>query len=166
MILIGSLAAKLTNCLPLWRNGKLNDIDLVGTLNEFHQLVTYIKSQTDLVYIAESSIKGRYAITVYQFEDRILIEFNTNITSMTEILKSMPDNTSGSILGFPCEVISLRSQYAIKKAYRHIPIIHQEKNLKDLQYWKSIIDTDGKEYLPDHIELFKSMWNETKEIFK
>jgi hypothetical protein len=164
MILIGSLAAKITNTLPNWRDGAISDIDLVGSLLELQNLILVLKSIYEPVIIHETSIPGRFVIIVpLAGSDRILIEFNSNTTVMTDILKIMPDNIDTQIFGLHCKAISFKSQYAIKKAYRDVPIAHQEKNKKDLAYWKKLIDSP---YLPEHVELFKAMWNEKKEIFK
>jgi hypothetical protein len=154
MLLIGSVAAKLTDCLPVWREGRTVDVDMVGTTVEMQDLLARLK-RDDLAAMAHKRRNGKYLLVAHKQPH---IEFDVSITPATLLLQTMHDNTVGEFMGLPVKLISCATQYVIKEAYADYEI-HRDKNDKDLAYWR------GVQLTPQHHELARLMRKEMAAKF-
>ena len=159
MIVIGSEAARLRNCLPDWREGaEPNDIDIVGTEAEFDALVDHFRAAGKYV-VAHDRGGGMKAIRATEKpgdKTRILIDFAMMEHASSTILDQLDDHAPGELFGQPVRVCSPLTQYVLKRAYARLPF-QSEKNDRDIAYWRDLVAREGLTLTPDHVALFKAV---------
>lgn len=134
MFLIGSQAARLTGCLPDWRDGRVQDADLVIRKADREWLLSMLEPDAVAVRIFNDFPDRHYIMT----PSRLLMDVQIN-DDYADLLAALPDNTGFELFGRPLMAISRLSQLVIKAAYSHLPI-HREKNDRDISYWQSLTD--------------------------
>jgi len=145
MFLIGSQAARLTGCLPDWRDGRVQDADLVIRKADQEWLLSMLEPEAVAVRTFKDFPDRYYILT----PSRLLMDIQVN-DDYADLLDALPDNTGFELFGRPLTAISSLSQLVIKTAYSHLPI-HREKNDRDISYWQSLTDLGAA--LPEHLAL-------------
>lgn len=157
MLLIGSVAAQMIGVLPPWREGRTHDIDFVGSPADLDVLLTKLK-ETDLAAMAHLRKRGKYIIIS---EGNPPIEFNPAQTEPYLFMQRMSDNVDGQIFGLPVKVISVTTQYVIKKSYERFDV-NREKNDKDIAHWQRLIKLP---LTKEHAELLRLLWADMDRKF-
>ncbi len=163
MLLIGSVAAKIRGCLPDWRNGQTDDVDLVGTQQELMDLFHELDIREEV--ILRERPNGMAAIFRLGDPRPPKIEFDPRRRASHLMLEQLSDNTEHVLLGFTVWAVSERTQYMLKKAYEDIPIL-REKNDQDLAFWASRLDTTDIESDPLYCQLRQEMLNDFSELLQ
>lgn len=130
MIIIGSVAAKLTGCLPTWRNGFTSDIDIVINSEQESKLLNHLSIDSLCVRKFSEFPDHIYILT----RNRKLIDVTVS-SLFHEMLTSCSVGDTG-LLGVEAKYPDMNTLYALKEAYSDLPI-HRDKNDKDLNYWRS-----------------------------
>ena len=132
MILIGSRAALLMQCLPAWRAGTVDDWDFVGTPAEWEAF----KARYGVGINFGTS---RYNPDVHQGRCPLgKVEFDASQAPHRLLLATMPDLVPQPVLdGFDVRVAGLETLFALKDCYADMPI-QREKNDKDLAAFRKM----------------------------
>lgn len=129
MIMTGSKAALMRDCLPSWREGQSDDYDFhakprdINRLEHFLKLRGYGVIRANKPYGVGLRVKdlGQIDILDWKLSD--------------DMIAALDDNLDTSFLGIPTKVISETTQYVLKKAYQNLDI-WPEKTDQDLAYWE------------------------------
>lgn len=130
MIIIGSVAAKLTGCLPTWRNGFTSDIDLVIKSEEESRLLEHLSADSLCVKKFSEFPDHTYILT----RNRKLID--VTVSSLFHEMLASCQTKDTELFGIEAKHPDMNTLYALKEAYSDLPI-HRDKNDNDLNYWKS-----------------------------
>lgn len=129
MIVIGSVAAKLSGCLPSWRDGKTADIDIVLQSHEVKQYLSSCENDTVCVK------------SFPEFPDHLyVLKNNLKVVDLTiddhfhYLLSNASEMTSHILDGLRVLCPDPATLLALKKAYEGFPI-HREKNDADISFW-------------------------------
>ncbi|MGN6064875.1 hypothetical protein [Brevundimonas diminuta] len=133
VFLLGSQAARLTRCLPAWREGRTGDADLVVDAADANTLLDRLAATAVAVRRFEAFPDRTYVLTA----ERLLIDVQTS-DHYADLLAALPDNQPLSFLGFDVLAISMTTQLVIKRAYADLPI-HREKNDRDIAHWDALV---------------------------
>lgn len=130
IILLGSRAAALRDCLPLWRDGRVVDHDFYADAEGSSLIRNRLSVLFERVDVREKPT-GWGAICDHQ-EAVDVLDFDP----IAQAILSCNDNAQAEHLGVPVLVISEATQLAIKLGYRGRGF-HATKNERDILWWHS-----------------------------
>lgn len=134
MFLIGSQAARLMGCLPEWRDGRVQDADLVVRTGDLEWLLDQLEPDTVACRVLPEFPNRTYVL----MQSGLLLDVQAN-DEYADLLEALPDNTAFELFGRQVSVISGLTQLCIKSAYAHLPI-HRVKNDRDITFWRGVFD--------------------------
>jgi len=139
MILLGGEAARRTGCLPDWRgDGPAPDVDLLGSREEFAELVTWLRAHYPVVVPVD---RGGVRLSIHAAANdgsRVLVDWVTDELASSQAVIALTDHTDGVIFDRPVQVISPLTQLVIKRAYQAFPI-KRENNDRDIAFWSQLV---------------------------
>ena len=146
IVLIGTYAAQLLQCLPYDREAK--DVDLYGSSQD-HEMMVHLLG-------CASIPTGDYHY-VMRYGGKT-IEFTTKPYRSMDIIRSLSDNKIMQVFGISVLVPSATTLYVLKRSSRGL--LNGEKNQKDLKWLKPHISITK-----DHLILFKQARLEALERY-
>lgn len=153
-ILVGSVAASVTNCLPSWRGGYTGDVDFYGDDKSLIEAVS-ARCGVELETVSKGGVtvaidpRGSLRLDLWR-EDGV-----------SAALREADDLTSERVMGIDCLAISEASQLALKLAYIRNNGPHNEKNARDIEFW---LNRSAPVKLA-HLRVFEAMWYKSEELF-
>lgn len=160
MILVGSQAAILRDCLPSWRDGTAIDYDFHGSVEEAASLESYLRDAYGAVIVGQ---KRRSRIGMLS-PGNVLIDFDASGQLSSAMIAALPDNEEALVLGQTVQVISCTTQLLIKLSYADYAI-NRAKNDQDIAHWEQMLGTDNPAYTPAHHAVFLRMVEENAARF-
>lgn len=130
MIIIGSVAAKLNDCLPTWRNGKTGDLDIVTNDQNFSEILATLSKHAICVKRFDKFPEHTYVL----LDDRTLIDITTS-NRFYDLLQHTTGNRLATYLGATAIVPDMTTLATLKEGYEDLPI-HRVKNDLDLAFWR------------------------------
>lgn len=131
MIIIGSVAAKLNDCLPTWRNGKTNDLDIVTNDQNFAHTLAKLSNRSVCVKRFSQFPEHTYVL----LDDRTLVDITTS-NEFYSLLQQATGNRIATYMEMDVILPDMTTLATLKEGYEDLPI-HRRKNDMDLEFWRS-----------------------------